>query len=145
MLIVVAKDHPWAEGHPLAPADLLEARWILREAGSGTRSAFEAALAAAGVPADSLQVALSLPSNEAVRSAVMAGPFATAMSELVVAPYLQAGVLVSAGFGLPARSFSMLRHPERHHSRAVAAFEMLAHKKRPGCPGPHYTLDSEYS
>jgi DNA-binding transcriptional LysR family regulator len=125
LVIVVAPDHPWADGRKLETGDLITAQWILREAGSGTRSAFESALAALGLPAATLRVALALPSNEAVRSAVMAGPFATAMSELVVAPYLKAGLLVLAKCPLPARKFSMLRHPERHRSRAAAAFEDL--------------------
>jgi DNA-binding transcriptional LysR family regulator len=125
MVVVVAPGHPWARGQPLEAADLLGAQWILREAGSGTRSAFEAALDAAGIPAGALRVDIGLPSNEAVRSAVMAGPYATAVSELVVASHLQAGLLAQASFDLPARSFSMLRHPERHRSRAAAAFEEL--------------------
>jgi len=125
MVVVVAPGHPWARGQPLEAADLLGAQWILREAGSGTRSAFEAALDAAGIQAGALRVDIGLPSNEAVRSAVMAGPYATAVSELVVASHLQAGLLAQASFDLPARSFSMLRHPERHRSRAAAAFEEL--------------------
>lgn len=123
MVIVVAPNHPWADGRVLAAADLRAARWILREPGSGTRSAFEAALAAQGIAPGDLQVDLGLPANEAVRSAVMAGPFATAMSELVVASQLQAGLLIKANFELPVRSFSLLRHRARHRSRAAAAFE----------------------
>jgi DNA-binding transcriptional LysR family regulator len=135
MVVVVAPDHPWADGRKLAPSDLLGARWILREAGSGTRSAFAAALTGLGIEADgldvALDVALELPSNEAVRSAVTAGPFATAMSALVVAAPLRAGMLALANVTLPAREFSMLRHPARRRSRAAAAFEALA---RAGAP-----------
>jgi DNA-binding transcriptional LysR family regulator len=126
LVIVVGGGHPWADGRPLDKDELLGARWIMREAGSGTRSVFEAALAALGVPVDALAVALALPSNEAVRSAVMAGSFAGALSELVVAPHLQSGQLVQANLALPARAFSMLRHPERHQGRAAAAFADLA-------------------
>jgi DNA-binding transcriptional LysR family regulator len=126
LVIVVGPRHPWADGRPLDREALLGARWIMREAGSGTRSVFEAALAGLGVPARALAVALALPSNEAVRSAVMAGAFAGALSELVVAPHLQAGLLAQASLSLPARSFMMLRHPERHQSRAAAAFAALA-------------------
>ena len=125
MVVVVGPGHPWADGRPLDRAQLLGARWIMREAGSGTRSAFESALAALGVPAQALAVALALPSNEAVRSAVMAGAYAGALSELVVASDLHAGLLAQANLALPARRFSMLRHPERHRSRAAAAFADL--------------------
>jgi DNA-binding transcriptional LysR family regulator len=130
LVVVVAPDHPWSAGVPLAAADLVQAQWILRETGSGTRSAFEKALSDMGVPVAAMQVALSLPSNEAVRSAVMAGPFATAISELVVASHVQAGLLVRAALVLPARGFSMLRHPERHRSRAALAFEELMNTKK---------------
>lgn len=130
LVVVVAPDHPWSAGVPLAAADLVQAQWILRETGSGTRSAFEKALSDMGVPVAAMQVALSLPSNEAVRSAVMAGPFATAISELVVASHVQAGLLVRAALVLPARGFSLLRHPERHRSRAALAFEELMNTKK---------------
>jgi DNA-binding transcriptional LysR family regulator len=125
LVIVVGPKHPWADGRPLDKDDMPGARWIMREAGSGTRSAFEAALAALGVPPEALVVALALPSNEAVRSAVMAGAFAGALSELVVAPHLQAGLLAQANLALPVRSFTMLRHAERHQSRAASAFAAL--------------------
>ncbi|BDT60795.1 LysR family transcriptional regulator [Massilia varians] len=131
MVVVVAPGHPWADGRALAPSDLREAQWILRETGSGTRSAFEAALARLGIPAASLRVALSLPSNEAVRSAVMAGPFATAMSEMVVASHLEAGLLKRARLALPVRDFLLLRHRTRHRSRAAAAFEDSVLASRP--------------
>jgi DNA-binding transcriptional LysR family regulator len=130
LVVVVAPDHPWSAGVPLAAADLVQAQWILRETGSGTRSAFEKALSDMGVQVAAMQVALSLPSNEAVRSAVMAGPFATAISELVVASHVQAGLLARAALVLPARGFSMLRHPERHRSRAALAFEELMNTKK---------------
>lgn len=73
----------------LAVADLVQAQRILRETGSCTRSAFEKALSEMDVPVATMQVALSMPSNDAVHSAVMAGPFATAISELVVASHVQ--------------------------------------------------------
>lgn len=125
LVAVVAPAHPWAAGKPLRKADLLAAQWILREEGSGTRSAFEAALKKHGVAVSALQLALSLPSNEAVRSAVMAGPYATVMSELVVASQLQAGSLAKANFPLPARAFYLLRHRERHNSKASLALEQI--------------------
>lgn len=126
MVVVVAPGHPWADGRRLQADDLLKAQWILREAGSGTRSVFKSALEALGIAPGGLQVALELPSNEAVRSAVMAGSFATAMSELVVTAPVRAGMLALANIELPGRHFAMLRHPARHRSRAVAAFEELA-------------------
>jgi DNA-binding transcriptional LysR family regulator len=125
LIVVVAPDHPWADGRPMAAADLLGGRWILREPGSGTRSAFEEDLRLAGVDPAGLDVMLSLPSNGAVRSAVLAGSCATAVSEFVVAPHLLAGLLCKVNFIFPARSFHMLRHPARYKSKASLAFEQL--------------------
>ena len=125
IVAVVAPGHPWASGKPLSADDLLGTRWILREKGSGTRSALESALKAMALDVDGLDVALSLPSNEAVRAAVMAGPFATAMSELVVAAHLFAGALVMVNIDLPARHFHMLRHSERYKTRASLALETM--------------------
>jgi len=130
LVAVVAPDHPWAAGKALRKTDLLAAQWILREDGSGTRSAFETALAQHGVAPSALHVALALPSNEAVRSAVMAGPYATVVSELVVASQLQAGLLAKANFQLPQRDFHLLRHQERHKSKASLALEQMIRSAR---------------
>jgi len=125
MAIVVAPGHPWARKRRLAAADLQAARWIMREPGSGTRSALEEMLAAQGVDLAALQVALTLPSNEAVRAAVMSAGFVAVLSELVAAPYIAAGLLAKVRVDLPPRDFFLLRHRERYRSRAAQAFEAL--------------------
>ncbi len=124
MLLVVGARHPWAGRARVEPGELAETEWVLREAGSGTRSVFEAALAGFGVARGSLPVALVLPSNEAVRAAVEAGLGATVISASVAAPSLEAGLLAQAGLALPDRAFVVLRHRERHPGHAARA--MLA-------------------
>ena len=121
LVLVVAPNHPFAGAAALAPEDLAGADWVLREAGSGTRSAFEATLGAAGLAAAQLRVMLELPSNEAVRAAVEAGGGAAVLSETVVAAALRTGTLVRAAFALPSRPFRVLRHKERYRSRAADA------------------------
>jgi DNA-binding transcriptional LysR family regulator len=130
MVAVVAPGHPWADGRALAAADLRGAQWVLREEGSGTRSALAAALHVHGIAIDTLDIALALPSNEGVRAAVMAGPYATALSELVVAAHLQAGLLVPANIGLRERTFQMLRHRERYTTRASNALTALISREQ---------------
>lgn len=125
IVVVVAPGHPWAKRRRLSAADLAAAEWIMREPGSGTRSTFASALHAIGVEVDALRVALTLPSNEAVRSAVMAGHCATVVSELVVAADIKAGLLCKAHIELAPRAFYKLRHGERHRSRAAMALEQL--------------------
>jgi len=123
--LVVAPGHPWADGAPVAPSALLSGEWVMREQGSGTRSAFEVMLAAVGIDSTELNVTLTLPSNESVRAAVKAGPYATVMSSLVVAADIQAALLCEVNIALPPRSFYLLRHASRYKSRASLAFEQL--------------------
>lgn len=130
IVAVVAPGHPWANGERLKPSELLAGQWIMREQGSGTRSAFEAILAEIGVDLSGLQIALTLPSNEAVRSAVMAGPFATVVSELVVASHLQAGLLCKVNIDLPPRSFYLLRHKERYKTKASLALQEVIQQRQ---------------
>lgn len=125
LIVVVAPHHPWAEVPPADAAELTGSAWAMREAGSGTRAVFEAALVAAGVPLDRLCVSIELPSNEAVRAAVEAGAGAAALSASVVAGSLEAGLLHHVPFQLPARSFRVLRHRERHRSKAAEALMTL--------------------
>jgi DNA-binding transcriptional LysR family regulator len=126
LLIVVGPDHPWATKAHITAAQLPESDWVLRESGSGTRTVFEAALEAFGVPPASLRVALTLPSNESVRAAVEAGLGATALSASVAAPSIEAGLLRPVGLALPERDFHVLRHTERYRSRpAEALLELI--------------------
>ena len=121
LVLVVRPGHELVGCPQPGPADLSAVSWVLREPGSGTRSALEFALAAAGLAPDALTVALELPSNEAVLAAVAAGAGASVLSEAVVAPSLRTGTLVAVPFGLPARTFRVLRHKERYRSRAADA------------------------
>ena len=132
LVLVVAPNHHFAGATALAPEDLAGADWVLREAGSGTRSAFEAALTEAGLAPAQLRVTLELPSNEAVRAAVEAGGGATVLSETVVAAAIRAGTLVRAAFELPSRPFRVLRHKERYRSRAADALLELIATSDPG-------------
>ena len=120
--VMVGRAHPWAARQSLSSEDLLQADWVMREAGSGTRAAFDAALAERGVRSDSLSVLLELPSNEACIAAIETGNGATVLSLRAAAPHIAQGLVVEASFDLPVRTFSVLTHHDRHQSRAAAAF-----------------------
>lgn len=125
LIVVVSPTHEWASGRRLKWNELARARWVMREPGSGTRAMFEAALWDNGVAPENLDVALSLPSNEAVRGAVQAGPFAGVLSEVVASRALAAGVLARAAINLSERKFSMIWHKERYRTKASHALEAL--------------------
>jgi DNA-binding transcriptional LysR family regulator len=122
IIVVVAPYHELLKRKPVAPADLMEVEWVLRERGSGTRAVFEDALVQFGLKARALRIALELPSNEAVRSAAEAGLGAVVISAAVAAPSLEAGLLQQINFRLPEREFYVLTHRDRHPSRAAEAF-----------------------
>jgi DNA-binding transcriptional LysR family regulator len=135
MCVFVPPGHPWATARP-GPDALLHGRWVLREEGSGTRSEFMRALQAMGVNTDHLDIRLELPSNEAVRSAVMAGAGPGALSDLVVREAVQSGALVRAPLDLPRRAFRLVHHSERKLSRAAEMFlKTLPQTRRSDGPG----------
>ena len=121
LVVVVAADHPDCSGDRFSVARLADLDWVLREPGSGTRSAFEAAMGAAGIPLRQLKVVMELPTNEAVRAAVEAGMGATAISASVAASGLEAGLLFQLRAALPDRAFQVIRHAERHQTAAASA------------------------
>jgi len=104
---------------------LHELQWITREPGSGTGTEFEAALAAIGIDSTTLPVALTLPTNEAVLSAVRGSSCAAALSRLVVAPFVASGELHALDIALAPRQFTILRHKERRLSAAALEFERI--------------------
>ena len=125
MVLVVASGHPWAGGAAIASSAFPRTSWVLREPGSGTRRLFEDLLARDGHGLDELEIALELPSNEAVRAAVEAGAGATVVSRLVVAAALRAGTLVAVDATVPRRRFFALQHKERYVGRTAQAFLAL--------------------
>ncbi|WP_138470036.1 LysR family transcriptional regulator [Poseidonocella sp. HB161398] len=123
LVLVFAASHPLA-GRTVSATDYLAFGWVLREPGSGTRSEFEHHLDELGLSVGDLSVALELPSNEAILSAVAAGEslamlsrravdFADARGAVAVRPVTWAP--------RPERAFALLTHPGRYRTRAAAA------------------------
>ncbi len=115
----------WPEGIHLAGMT-----WIVRERGSGTREVLEDLVAEQGSVFSELDIALILPSNEAVRQAVEAGAGATVISERVVTRSLHEGALRRIEVDVPAREFAMVTHAERDPSISVLALK--EHLRGPG-------------
>jgi molybdate transport repressor ModE-like protein len=92
LVVVTAPDHPWARRRrPLDPGTLASTPLLTREVGSGTRDAYEAALARLGLePAAPLAV---LGSTTTLKAAVANGGV-TVLSELAVAAELGSASLV---------------------------------------------------
>jgi len=125
LVVVGAPQHPLSRRAEVKASELQASQWVMREPGSGTRALFEAAMRAAGLKPESLDVALTLPTNEAVCAAVAGSDCLTVVSELVALPYFQSGRLTRIAYALPPRRFALIRHKERFRSQAALAFEAL--------------------
>jgi DNA-binding transcriptional LysR family regulator len=123
LMLVVAKSHPEvAELSPGVP-DIASLRWIVREAGSGTREVLQDLARRMGVPFDALSIFLMLPSNQAIVQAVEAGAGATIISELVAGRAVAEGTLRHVPLELPARDFALISHRDRQPTMSHAALK----------------------
>lgn len=105
-LIVVARSH-----HPRAHAaldldDLAGERWLMREAGSGTRRVAEQHFAEADFKP---KIAMSLGSNEAIKHSVAAGLGIAVMSRLAITQSGSAGFAAAGLCELKVRGFPIQR------------------------------------
>ncbi len=91
LLVVVGPGHPWAVRRRVSAARLAATPLVVREAGSGTRTVLDRALA--GFPV--VPPALELSSTAAVRAAVAAGAGPAALSAHAVRDDLVTGRLVA--------------------------------------------------
>ncbi len=92
LVTVVGSAHEWARHTSVTIEQLVETPLILRERGSGTRTALEDALAGLGFEAP--QSGMELGSTAAVRAAVALGQCPAVLSELAIAADLASGRLV---------------------------------------------------
>lgn len=128
LVVVVGPSHPWAGKKALDVDDIRSGRWVMREVGSGTRSAFEEALNNLGIKAGTLDIVLVLPSNESILCALLTGSGAATVSRLAAEQYIESGRLCEVDFPAPAREFRLLRHKERHASKAALTLLEICHQ-----------------
>lgn len=123
LVVFCAPDHPLAQRDTLDDADLLGARWILREPGSGTRQTFDRALHGL-LP--QLNVVLELQHTEAIKRATEAGLGIACLSRITLEDAFRRGSLVP--LAVPHRDFSrqfyLILH--RHKYRSAGLQRWLA-------------------
>jgi DNA-binding transcriptional LysR family regulator len=138
LVVFCAPSHPFAKKRTLGDRDLVSARWIVREQGSGTRQAFERALQ--GIMPD-LDIALELQHTEAIMNAVKAGLGVGCISRIALQDSLDQGTLV--GCRVPSRSFKrhffFVLHRRKYKSAGMLAWLALcrqAAQVRPSARAP---------
>ena len=90
--VVVQPGHRWAKAAGISPRELAHTALVLRESGSGTRQALEAALAEAGHPLGA-EPAVVQATTLGVRSSIMAGLAPGVLSRLALSEDVRAGRL----------------------------------------------------
>lgn len=123
------RDNPLASNSTnLSDDDLRNAQWILREAGSGTRQAFDRAMH--GLLPD-LHIALELQHTEAIKRAVEAGLGIGCLSLITLADAFRRGSLIR--LDVPARDFSrqlyIIVHKQKYRSAGINAWLELCQEQ----------------
>ena len=124
-MLVVSPKEKWSLGVNSEKNNIKNLPWVVREQGSGTRRVLEELIQRLGVDWNELNVVLELPSNEAVREAVIAGAGVTVISENVVSLSIESGALRAINLNIPTRSFCMVTRRQKNLSDIEQALKSL--------------------
>jgi DNA-binding transcriptional LysR family regulator len=126
-IVIVPAAHPWQGRKQVTLADLRAEPLLVRERGSGTRAALEAALATIDLDLGAFRVVGEMGSTQAIKQAVKAGVGISVLSRRAVDEECRQGIL----WGLRVkdfkitRSFHVVTHRERSRSPLAEAFRMF--------------------
>lgn len=124
LVVFCSPRHPLAQRGTLEDNDLREARWILREAGSGTRQAFDRAMHDL-LP--ELRIMLELQHTEAIKRAVEGDMGLGCLSRVTLVDAFAQGRLVP--LSVPqrdlSRSFYLILHRQKYRSAAMQKWLQL--------------------
>ncbi len=140
---IALPSHPLASRESIPFAEFAREPLLIRERGSGTRGATEAAFARQGIVP---RIAMELSSNSAIKQGVLAGMGLTVISEQAIALEAKVGMLVTlpvAGFPL-VRDWHVVHLRDKRLSPVAAAFMrfLLARRDASG-PGQPASGDAD--
>lgn len=119
LVVFCAPGHPLAKKRKLSDQALLDATWILREAGSGTRQTFDRAMHGL-LP--QLNILLELQHTEAIKRAVEAELGIGCLSKVALVEAFKRGSLIP--LNVPQRDFHRLfyfiLHKQKYRSAGIA-------------------------
>lgn len=119
LVIIAAPDHPWCARRHIKKSEILNAQWIMREVGSGTREVFESAV---GASLHQLSTVIELGHTEAIKKAVEAGLGVSCLSRLAVQRELDLGVLADINTPLDlSRNLTLLLPDSTYQSPLLKA------------------------
>jgi DNA-binding transcriptional LysR family regulator len=118
LIIIASPRHPLSKKRKIKLEDLHQAKWILREPGSGTREKFEEAMIG------KINTFLEFGHTEAVKQAVLAELGISCLSRTAVAELLKNGQLIQlkTPFLKLTRDFYILLHKDKHKTAILNRF-----------------------
>ncbi|MDP1929977.1 MAG: LysR substrate-binding domain-containing protein [Gammaproteobacteria bacterium] len=121
LMLFCAPEHPLASRGVLSDADLLECQWIVREAGSGTRQAFDRAMH--GLLPD-LNIRLELQHTEAIKCAVEANLGIGCLSAITLREAFTWGTLIKLQAPQRdwTRKFYFILHRQKYRSAGIQSW-----------------------
>jgi len=136
LAVVVGSSRLAKDAAGLTLTELETLPWVMREPGSGTRSALESALAEAGLDLRALKVAAVVDTTTALLQCVRRGMGLAVTSRFAAAELLERGELaaVPAPGLVLRRTFSLIHHRQRHLfpvARVFVDFLRDAFRNRP--------------
>ncbi|MBK7894258.1 MAG: LysR family transcriptional regulator [Candidatus Promineifilaceae bacterium] len=82
--LIVPLNHPWADRESVEPKELLQANFIWREEGSGTRYVAEEKMREHGIVFEQMRTVLTLGNSEAIALAVQEGIGVAFVSQMII-------------------------------------------------------------
>ena len=120
LVAIVSPQHALAQQQKVRLPELLEAAYIDREEGSGTREVILEYLSELGMNSTDVHVSMELGSPEAIKGAVEAGMGVSIVSEVTIHKELQLGTLVALELDPPLeRPFSFVHQKQKFRQRAM--------------------------
>ena len=118
LVVFCTPSHPYAQLKTLSDDNLVQAQWILRESGSGTRQAFDFAMH--GILSQ-LNVELELQHTEAIKRAVESGMGIGCLSRITLQDAFKRGSLIP--LNIPHRDFHrqfyLIVHKNKYRSAGI--------------------------
>ena len=134
LVVVVPAEHAWARRQAVTLAELQAEPMVVRERGSGSRAALEAALDESGTSLAAFRIVGEMGSTQAVKQAVRAGVGISLISRRAVEDECRAGYVACLKIERLAvrRAFYLITHRDRTRSPLGLAFLAFLESQFPG-------------
>lgn len=124
LVVFCSPNHPYAKLKSVSDAQLKQAKWVLRETGSGTRQAFDYAMHGL---LSQLNVSMELEHTEAIKRAVESDIGIACLSKITLNDAFSRGTLIP--INVPQRDFKrylyLIRHRDKYINNTIKAWLTL--------------------